>query len=292
MFTAPRRSLEYRENMLVRNFAAVALTFIAFAPGYARAQQPSTAAASQLPNAPLAVNHPEDLPLESQPHSTVTVAGSPKHTLTDLTHIAISPVYLRPRDLKWILPLTGATAAAFATDTHTMRDVVSRDPSFNDISGNVSDGLRDSMIALPVALFGLGHLRRNEHARETGILAGEAMVDAIVVDEISKLTTYRERPYVDNGQGDFYIGKSGGVNSSFVSGHSMIAWSSAAVMAGESHRKLYDLLLYTAAAGVSVSRVTAQQHFPTDVLLGSAGGWLIGHFVYRAHHHADVRPTT
>jgi len=31
-----------------------------------------------------------------------------------------------------------------------------------------------------------------------------------------------------------------------------------------------------------------QEHFPTDVLIGAAGGWLIGHFVYRAHHHADV----
>jgi hypothetical protein len=265
-----------------------------FASAQNAVQQPTpeaTAAASQLPNAPSAAGNPEDLPLESQPHSPVTVARTPKHTLTDLTHIAISPIYLRGRDLEWILPLTAATAAAFATDTHTMQHVVSRDPSFNAISANVSDGLRDGLIALPVGLFGMGQFRHNEHMRESGILAGEAMVDAVVVDEFSKLVTYRERPNVDQGRGDFYIIKSGGVNSSFVSGHSMIAWSSAAALAGESHSKLTDFLLYFAATGVSVSRVTAQEHFPTDVLLGSAGGWLIGHYVYRAHHHADVRPS-
>ena len=230
---------------------------------------------------------PPDLPLQLQPHSPVTVARTPMHTLTDLGHTAVSPMYLRKRDLKWILPLAGATAAALATDSRTMRDVVSRDPGFNQTSAHVSDGLVGGMIALPVGMFGVGQMSHNEHVRETGILAGEAMVDAIVVDELTKLCSFRERPNVDNARGEFYIGSTGGVNSSFVSNHSMIAWSSASVMASESHSRWKQIALYSAAAGVSLSRVTAQEHFPTDVLLGSAGGWLIGHYVYRAHHHAD-----
>jgi len=47
--------------------------------------------------------------------------------------------------------------------------------------------------------------------------------------------------------------------------------------------------VYTAATGVSLTRVLGQQHFPTDVLLGAAGGWLIGHYVFRAHHHWKPR---
>jgi membrane-associated phospholipid phosphatase len=27
-----------------------------------------------------------------------------------------------------------------------------------------------------------------------------------------------------------------------------------------------------------------QQHFPSDVLVGSAFGWMIGHYVYKKHH--------
>ena len=53
--------------------------------------------------------------------------------------------------------------------------------------------------------------------------------------------------------------------------------------------------VYGLATGVSVSRVLAEQHFPSDVLIGSAAGWLIGHYVYRAHHNfnlnlLDTRP--
>ena len=278
--------------MRKHGFAASAfLTAVLVWNSHAAAQtsDAQTTAPAALPNAPsAAATNSEDLPLDRQPHSPVTVARTPKHTLTDLTHIAISPLYLRTRDLKWMVPLAGASIAAFSTDTRTMRDVVSRDPSFNQTNGNVSDGLRDGFIVVPVGLFGIGQARHNEHLRETGILAGEAVVDALVVDEFTKLVSFRERPYVDNQKGNFYIGSTGGINSSFVSGHSMLAWSSAAVMADESHSRWKQFLIYSAATGVSVTRVTAQQHFPTDVLLGSAGGWLIGHFVYRAHHHADL----
>jgi hypothetical protein len=35
---------------------------------------------------------------------------------------------------------------------------------------------------------------------------------------------------------------------------------------------------------VTVTRVTGKQHFPSDVLIGSALGWYFGRQVYRAHH--------
>jgi membrane-associated phospholipid phosphatase len=49
---------------------------------------------------------------------------------------------------------------------------------------------------------------------------------------------------------------------------------------------LSQLTIYTLATGVSLTRVLGQEHFPSDVLIGSAAGWLIGHYVYR-HHHKD-----
>ena len=245
---------------------------------------------ANLPSAPVPQNssaNSEDVPLQLQPHSSPTIRNSPKHVTTDLTRIAVSPLFIRTRDLAWLVPLAGASAAAFATDTHTMRDVVSHDPSFNNAAINVSNGLLYSFIGVPATMFVAGNVVHNDHARETGILAGEAVIDAYVMDEITKLCTFRERPFVDNARGDFYIGKAG-VNSSFVSGHSMLSWSSAAVISGEYHSKWVSLAAYSAAAGVSATRVLGQEHFPTDVLIGGAGGWLIGHFVYRAHHHHDI----
>lgn len=237
------------------------------------------------PAAPLADD--DHIPLDQKPHPQVELIQTPKHIFFDLGHIAISPIYIRKNDLKWILPLTGAAAAAFATDTHVVNDVVSHNPTLNDAAGNASDGLRDALIVTPVAMYAIGKFRGDDHARETGVLGSEAMVDAFVADEVIKLITFRERPYIDNGQGEFYT-RNAGVDSSFISGHSMIAWSSAAVIAGEYHNKWARIGVYTLATGVSLNRVLGLQHFPTDVLLGSAGGWLIGHYVFRAHHHADL----
>jgi membrane-associated phospholipid phosphatase len=244
----------------------------------------SATAYAALPDAPQpqspTTGHP---PLEYDPHPDVTAIAAPKHILFDLGHIFISPIYIRPRDLEWIAPLAGASIAAFATDTHVANDVVSHDPSFNAAAANLSDGMRDTMIAIPLGMYGAGLFTHNGHARETGILGGEAMIDAFVVDEVVKLVSFRERPYQDNGRGDFYQA-SAGVDSSFISGHAMIAWSSAAVIADEYRSPWIKVGVYALATGTSVDRVLALRHFPTDVLLGSAGGWLIGHYVYRAHH--------
>jgi hypothetical protein len=253
----------------MENFAASTLDVLPNAPS----TQPSAVAPAS-----------KDLPLEQQPHPEPTLSNLPGHILSDLGHIAISPIYLRSKDLVWALPMTGATAAALATDPHTMTEVVSTNPSFNNLNGHVSDGLLYGFIGLPVTSFVIGKATHNEHTTEAGMLGSEAIFDAYIVDSFVKLVSFRERPNVDKGQGEFYVGSSG-FDSSFVSGHSMISWSSAAVIADEYHSKWVKIAAYSAASGVSLTRVMAQQHFPTDVLLGAAGGWLIGHYVFRAHHH-------
>jgi len=254
---------------------------------------PEGTASSDLPDAPTAVTverEAREIPIQDKPHSEATVWNFPKHVVLDMGHIVISPAYIRGGDLKWLLPLAGASAAAFATDSHTMLDAVSRSPtldltSLNKTSINVSDGLRAGFIAAPAGMFVIGHLTHNEHTRESGLLGVEAITDAYLVGEIVKLSSFRERPLTDNAQGEFFIGKVG-TNGSFISGHALTAWSSAAVLAADYKSLWARVGFYTLASGVSLTRVMGQQHFPSDVLIGSAAGWLIGHYVYRAHRHA------
>jgi membrane-associated phospholipid phosphatase len=98
-----------------------------------------------------------------------------------------------------------------------------------------------------------------------------------------KLIFLRERPTVDGAKGKFFQ-TSVGADGSFPSNHSMLAWSSAAVLADEYPSGLNQLAFYGVATGVSLTRVLGQQHFPSDVLVGSAFGWMIGHYVYKKHH--------
>jgi membrane-associated phospholipid phosphatase len=163
-----------------------------------------------------------------------------------------------------------------------MRDV-SHDRTFNKDNVNVSNTLLGGEFAIPVGLYSVGIFKHDAHARETGMLSGEALADSVVVVEVSKRIFRRERPLYNNAAGDFFA-PNVGTNGSFPSSHSMLAWTMAGVVAGEYPSKWVQIGVYSIASGVSLTRVLGQEHFPSDVLVGATVGWLIGHYVFDKHH--------
>jgi hypothetical protein len=220
---------------------------------------------------------------EPPPPQPVAVRQIPLNLLRDQEAIFTSPARLRGHDFSYLVPLGLMVTVAITTDHQAMSQVVSHKTGFNNESTTASNGLLGAFVAAPVVLYGAGHLANNDHARETGILGGEAMVDSLAVDEVMKLIFMRERPTIDGARGKFFK-TSVGADGSFPSTHSFVAWSSAAVLADEYPSRLNTLAIYGLATGVSLTRVLGQQHFPSDVLVGSAFGWMIGHYVYKKHH--------
>lgn len=277
-------------NSLVFSCALLLLGVVA-TPFFAAAQAVESISASSsvavaLPDAPIpqAVGvQPTAASNRSEPVEQPSLLGTPKRFVVDELHIITSPARLRSRDLIWLLPVAGATAASLSMDTKTMRDVVSHDAGFISSASTTSDVLRGVFIGGPVALFGAGEFLGNGKAREAGLLAGEAMVNGYVTSEGVKYITLRERPNLQNARGHFFQGDAVS-DPSFVSGHAIVAWSSAAVLASEYSKPWQQIGIYTLASGVSLTRVLGQNHFPTDALLGSVSGWLIGRYVYHSHH--------
>jgi membrane-associated phospholipid phosphatase len=72
--------------------------------------------------------------------------------------------------------------------------------------------------------------------------------------------------------------------------HAMNVWAFAHVVAGQYNGIGTKALVYGVATTVSVSRVMARQHFPSDVLVGSTFGWLIGGYVlnHRSMEHGRL----
>jgi hypothetical protein len=126
------------------------------------------------------------LPDAPEAQIAVTEKGLPLAILKDQIPIWTSPVRIRMHDLIWLLPLGAATGVTLATDTDAMRGV-SRDRSFKKDNVNASNYLLGSEIAVPVGLYGVGLFKGNAHARETGILSGEALADSVVVEEVTKI---------------------------------------------------------------------------------------------------------
>jgi hypothetical protein len=234
-----------------------------------RATSTHTSSDSSLPDAPT-------------PSVKDTVVAFPGGVLKDQAAIWTSPAAIRLHDLRWILPLAAATGVSLATDHHTMSEVVSHNAQFNQSNVDASNVLTGGLFAVPAAVYGFGLLQKDAHAQQAGVLSAEAVVDGLIVQEGLKLATWRERPFLDNGRGSFFQG-SVGTDSSFPSNHSILAWSSAAVIASEYPSRWTQIGVYSIATGVSLTRVLGQQHFPTDVLIGSVAGWAIGRYVFHRH---------
>src|SRR5437016_11133779 len=81
-------------------------------------------------------------------------------------------------------------------------------------------------------------------------------------------------------------------SSSFPSGHAAATWALAHVIVEETpgHPWLH-VLMYGLATGVAVGRVTGENHFPSDALLGSLIGYTVGGYVYH-HRSAFYKPRT
>jgi hypothetical protein len=232
-----------------------------------------------LPDAP----SPRSAHAGPEKKNAVNLRKTPINILDDQAAIWTSPARIRERDLAYLVPLGLATTVAITVDHQVMSSARLDDASLNDHAATASNGLLGGFVAAPVIIYGLGHIHHDDHATETGILAGEAMVDSLVVDEVLKAVSMRERPTVDGAKGKFFQ-TSVGLDSSFPSTHSIIAWSCAAVIASEYDGPLTKITAYGLATGLSITRILARQHFPSDVLVGSAVGWMVGHYVFRKHH--------
>lgn len=212
-----------------------------------------------------------------------------KHVAQDEFGIVTSPVHIRPHDLLWIVPFGVATGVAIHFDTDAMKDIGIH-PSRQDSFANYSDatGLY-APFATSAVFYAAGSWHNDSYMKETAVLSAEAMADAGILDEGLKYALDRENPMLDNARGGFWPhGIRGWPNSpSMPSEHAMNVWAFAHVVAGQYNGVATNLVVYGIATTVSVSRVYARQHFPSDVLVGSTLGWITGGYVLhrRSHEH-------
>ncbi len=151
--------------------------------------------------------------------------------LLDQEDIFTSPFHI-DRHNAWAWLLSGAaTGGLIAADRHIA-------DSFENSRGQVRWGGRISNISTSYSLIPIvagsyvyGAWRDNAKAREIGVLGTESLLDSLIVVEILKAATRRNRPDEKN-PGEFWGG-----GTSFPSGHSIQVWSIASLLAHEYKRK-------------------------------------------------------
>jgi membrane-associated phospholipid phosphatase len=263
---------------------------------------------ADLPDSPLA----QTVASNSAPQADVehNPAASPKpansagngndQTICGITHIGrcikdlaeddkgifTSPLRVRTKDAYWIAPLGAATGLAFAFDTNA-EAAEGFDKGREDTANTISDfGSFYASGAEGAAIYFIGLGRHNPKLAETGRLAAEAVIDSGTVVAATKLVTNRERPIEGDHQGGFWTNGTGSWHwdSSFPSDHAAATMALARVIAGEYPRWYVAAPAYTFAETISVARILANAHFPSDVVVGQAIGFLTGGYVL--HHRA------
>jgi len=206
-----------------------------------------------------------------------------KNLLLDQKDIWTSPFHMKRSDAKRWLLFGTATGALIATDHWTSRQL----PNTNDqtrFSARVSNvGALYTVVPMTAAFYVGGVLTDNAKARETGLMGAEALVDGVVVFEVLKLATQRQRPLTDGGHGQFFHG-----GDSFPSGHTMAAFALASVIAHEyRNKKVVPVIAYGLATLVGAARFSARKHFASDVVAAGAMGWFVGTYVFETHQEAS-----
>ena len=206
--------------------------------------------------------------------------GFLKTFLRDQKAIWTSPAYLRTSDIWWVGSLAGATSALIATDRRTGDEVAEKSQLVAPSVAISYAGSGYTVAAAAASFYLIGRATHNDRAMETGMLSGEAFLNSAIVTLSIKAVTQRARPQAGDERGEFFVG-----GTSFSSGHASNIWSIATVVASEYHdRPIVPIAAYGLASLVSVARFTAQRHYLSDVLVGSAVGFGIGRYVYRVHH--------
>lgn len=218
----------------------------------------------------------------------VTLKGVFLNLPNDQKNIWTAPFRFKPRDLSWFAPFGATTGILIDSDDQNMRRVHSSADAIS-LSNNVANAGTIALAGLPATMYLWGSIHRMGRSRETGLLTGEALANSLIVNQALKTVFGRARPSPTDGHGHFFRDFS---NPSFPSDHSMLSWTAASVLAHEYPGWLSQTLAYGTAGAVSIARVTGREHFPSDVVVGGALGWMIGRQIYRDHHDTDLDDST
>ncbi len=232
----------------------------------------------------------------SPTQGTQTICGITKlgRCLRDLGEdekaIFTSPLRLQPKDGYWLAPLGAATGLAIAYDADAA-ETVGVDPSRTNTANKIADfGSFITTGAEGAGIYFIGLAKKDPKLAETGRLADEAIIDSGTVTLVTKLVSNRQRPRQGNGHGDFWpFGTEHWEwDSSFPSDHATASMALARVIAGEYPHWYVMVPAYGFAETISMSRIFANQHFPSDILVGQAVGFLTGSYVL--NHRSLYRP--
>ena len=204
------------------------------------------------------------------------VKRSVKRTLEDQKELYRAP--FKPSNYKWDAVVLGGTAGLLVFDRRIEKHIGNAHYTFYQATSDIAiAGLGATLGSVWI----WGIKGNHQHAKETGKLELETLIDTFLIYTPMQLIAARQRPGEGNGNGDFF--KHHNINTSFPGGHAMFTFAMSTVISHEYSQKWVQALAYGAASIVTVSRFMARDHWSSDMFVGAALGIGIGAHVFHAH---------
>ncbi|MBU2508459.1 MAG: phosphatase PAP2 family protein [Bacteroidetes bacterium] len=129
-----------------------------------------------------------------------------------------------------------------------------------------------------VGIYFGGLLSGNDELRTIGRLLSESLIYSGAAVGVIKVITGRHRPYVGNGNLFFTPFNIANDFNSFPSGHSSTAFSVSTVLSEYFDNNYLRIVLYGFASLTAYERIRSNEHWMSDVLIGSAFGFAAGYY--------------
>ena len=221
-------------------------------------------------------------PLIAQPVDTTKISTAPLFTKSDAfiaAGFAVATFAAAPLD------------KAFA---ERMRNVASKESKFLDKSADFFNFMGSpGPVLIGPALYAVGRISGNKEMADLGLHGSEAVAVGTVIITVGKGMVGRARPYrePDNPR-NFGINRGWKHEEyrSFPSGHAVAGFAAASAVTAEASRwwpgaRWYvGTAMYGGAGLIAATRMYANKHWASDVLVGGAIGTFAGLKVVKYHH--------
>jgi len=196
-----------------------------------------------------------------------------------------SPWRWNSSDLKTFGIGVSATTLAFVVD-EDVRDWFKRNySSFGDTIEDIGYVYGSPAFTVPFSFltWGAGALFRSPGVRETGMMLVESMLMVGLVQQPLRVMVGRARPSMNQGNLFFNPFTIEDGYASFISGHAWSAFSISTILALQIDSTWASIGLYALALTTPISRMYADKHWFSDVLMGSALGYFSARTIWRWH---------
>jgi len=207
----------------------------------------------------------------------------------DFTKVLVSPMNWRKKDFLNFSAVFASGLLLYAVDQDIQSWVQdnrsSSSENFFKFVTHFGDG--GVLFGLIAASYATGEIFDNNSLRKTSLLCLESWVTSGIIAGGLKFIVGRARPGSGESSHDFHPFSSRSSFLSFPSGHAASAFAVAKTIADQSRKVYVDILAYSLATLVALSRVHNDRHWASDVFIGSAIGYFVAEKISSLNKNRD-----